>query len=76
MNTQAPGFIVTKDAHHTPSDEVNKYAAPGELVKYDIVAENNGNVDLTGVVVADPMFAGRPYTPLFGMVSADDEDVR
>lgn len=55
-----PGFTVTKDAHFSPSDEI--YAAPGELVNYDIIAKNNGNVDLAGVVVADPMFAGRSST--------------
>lgn len=58
MSFQAPGFTVTKKASHTPVDETNGYAAVGEPVAYEIVAKNNGNVDITGAIVADPMFDG------------------
>lgn len=57
---QAPGFVVTKNAYHTPSDQVNSYAAVGESVEYDIVAKNNGNVDLSEAAVEDSMITGRP----------------
>lgn len=51
-----PGFIVTKKATHTPSDRKKRLAAVGETVYYTITAKNTGNVDITGTVVADPMF--------------------
>lgn len=72
-NAQTPGFTVTKDARYSPSDAV--YAAPQERVDYDIVAKNSGNVDLTGVVVADPMFAGRPYKPFPTVVLVNDQSL-
>lgn len=57
-----PAFFVSKSALHTPLDQDNNLAAPGEAVAYNIVATNNGNVDLTAVVVEDMMFEGRQYT--------------
>lgn len=45
-------------------------------MEYDIVAKNNGNVDLTGVVIADPMFAGKPCTQLCALVPLGDQEVQ
>lgn len=73
FRSQAPAFTVTKDAWYIPRDAV--YAAPQERVEYDIVAKNDGNVDLTGVVVTDPMFGGRLCAP-FCSFSVDDQDAQ
>lgn len=59
-NVQAPGFAVTNSAYHTAGDEIGHFAAVGETVEYDIVSKNNGNVDLRGATVEDPLFSGRP----------------
>ncbi|CAM9230892.1 unnamed protein product [Scytosiphon promiscuus] len=55
---QVPGIFVTKTANHTPSDEVDKFAALGESVEFEVIAKNTGNVELTGTSAEDPMFEG------------------
>lgn len=63
LKPKAPALFVNKSALYIPADEVNNFAAPGETVEYHVVAINNGNVDLTAVVVEDPMFEGRLGKP-------------
>lgn len=53
---QEAGLEVTKKAEYFPADKVHKRAAAGETVKYDIVAINTGNVDMTGTAIADTLF--------------------
>lgn len=64
-NLQAPGFVVINDAHHTPSDQVNNYAAVGETVEYNIVSTNNGNVDISGATAEGSMTPGYLFKPSY-----------
>lgn len=52
---QKPKIEVIKEAEYTPADEEHKRAAVGETVKYDIVATNTGNVDITGATITDTL---------------------
>ncbi|CAM9158365.1 unnamed protein product, partial [Hapterophycus canaliculatus] len=52
---QAPGILVTKSANYSASDQVDKFAALGETVEFEIIAKNTGNVDLAGAIAEDPM---------------------
>lgn len=52
---QKPQVEVIKEVEYTPADEEHKRAAVGETVKYDIVATNTGNVDITGTTITDTL---------------------
>lgn len=53
---QEPEVVVIKKAEYRPYDEIDKHAAVGETVTYDIVATNIGNVDMTGTAITDSLF--------------------
>lgn len=53
---QAPEFVVTKKAYHTPIDQIDGYAAVGEVIRYEVVAKNTGNVDINVTAVTGTMF--------------------
>jgi uncharacterized repeat protein (TIGR01451 family) len=55
--TQSPHLSLAKSANATSYDVV------GQVVQYTLVATNDGNVTLTGVEIADPLFAALECAP-------------
>jgi len=54
--TQSPAISIAKTALDS------SYAAPGDVLDYELVATNTGNVTLTDVTVSDPLL-GRSVAP-------------
>lgn len=48
-----PGCGIEVKAVHNPVDQSNRIAEVGEVIEYEIISTNNGNVDVTNVTMAD-----------------------
>ncbi|MFL0683673.1 MAG: hypothetical protein ACJLTB_10695, partial [Algoriphagus aquaeductus] len=66
--TETPLLDLTK----TSTTEPNTYAAVGDILTYDLVVKNTGNVTLTNIVVSDPVatVVGSPIASLAPGASA------
>jgi uncharacterized repeat protein (TIGR01451 family) len=56
----APGLTLVKTALDA------SYAAPGDVLDYQLVATNSGTVDLTNVTIVDPLLGALSCTPAQG----------
>lgn len=57
-----------KEATYVPFDTADYFAAVGDLITYDTVAKNVGNVELTGTVLVDSTVVENPVAECAGVV--------
>ncbi|MDN3205969.1 DUF7507 domain-containing protein, partial [Algoriphagus sediminis] len=63
---QTPRFNITKSADKTSVSNA------GEVIRYTIQVENNGNLILDNIVVNDPLISGSPLTLTDGDTNSND----
>ncbi|MEH2568857.1 beta strand repeat-containing protein [Bradyrhizobium sp. AZCC 2289] len=71
---QDPSLTITKVASTTPTDllDMNQADHAGQVINYTIEIDNTGNIDLTGVTLADTSFADSGATRGADIVGNND----